>query len=122
MLVRERWKGDDSSNTMLEEQLAFYLEKYLGNYVKGLSKEALKVSVWQGKHYLLLFSCILSNSWRSAHGLNFYFVALPQSKRIQRVPILLMGLVGVWEITCEHVSVDEHEPMSKEPLTISCFL
>jgi len=33
---------------MLEEQLAFYLEKYLGNYVKGLSKEALKVSVWQG--------------------------------------------------------------------------
>lgn len=33
---------------MLEEQLAFYLEKYLGNYVKGLSREALKVSVWQG--------------------------------------------------------------------------
>jgi hypothetical protein len=41
---------------MLEEQLAFYLEKYLGNYVKGLSKEALKVSVWQGKHYLLLLA------------------------------------------------------------------
>jgi vacuolar protein sorting-associated protein 13A/C len=33
---------------MLEEQLAYYLEKYLGNYVQGLSKEALKVSVWQG--------------------------------------------------------------------------
>lgn len=41
---------------MLEEQLAFYLDKYLGNYVKGLSKEALKVSVWQGKHYLLLLA------------------------------------------------------------------
>jgi len=41
---------------MLEEQLAFYLEKYLGNYVKGLSKEALKVSVWQGKYYLLLLA------------------------------------------------------------------
>ncbi|KAG0557949.1 hypothetical protein KC19_11G167800 [Ceratodon purpureus] len=33
---------------MLEEQLAFYLDKYLGEYVKGLSKEALKVSVWNG--------------------------------------------------------------------------
>lgn len=33
---------------MLEEQLAFYLEKYLGRYVLGLSKEALKVFVWQG--------------------------------------------------------------------------
>jgi hypothetical protein len=56
VLLRERLNGDDSSNTMLEEQLAFYLEKYLGNYVKGLSKEALKVSVWQGKHYLLLLA------------------------------------------------------------------
>jgi vacuolar protein sorting-associated protein 13A/C len=35
---------------MLEEQLAYYLEKYLGNYVQGLSKEALKVSVWQGMY------------------------------------------------------------------------
>ncbi|XP_024403056.1 uncharacterized protein [Physcomitrium patens] len=33
---------------MLEEQLAFYLEKYLGAYINGLSKEALKFSVWQG--------------------------------------------------------------------------
>jgi vacuolar protein sorting-associated protein 13A/C len=33
---------------MLEEHVAYYLEKYLGNYVKGLSKEALKISVWQG--------------------------------------------------------------------------
>ncbi|KAH7316123.1 hypothetical protein KP509_21G079300 [Ceratopteris richardii] len=33
---------------MLEEHVAFYLQKYLGNYVKGLSKEALKISAWQG--------------------------------------------------------------------------
>lgn len=30
-----------------------------------------------------------------------------------------MGLVGVWEITCEHMSMDEHEPMSKEPLLLA---
>lgn len=35
-------------DNMLEEQLAFYLEKYLGAYINGLSKEALKFSVWQG--------------------------------------------------------------------------
>lgn len=51
--------------------------------------------------------------------LNLYFVALPQSEKIQRVPILLMGLVGVWEITCEHMSMDEHEPMSKETLLLA---
>ncbi|KAL5724123.1 hypothetical protein ACHQM5_007424 [Ranunculus cassubicifolius] len=33
---------------MLEDQVAFLLQKYLGNYVKGLNKEALKISVWQG--------------------------------------------------------------------------
>lgn len=33
---------------MLEDQVAFFLEKYLGNYVRGLNKEALKISVWQG--------------------------------------------------------------------------
>eukprot|EP01018_Ginkgo_biloba_P007485 Gb_23775 [translate_table: standard] len=33
---------------MLEDKVAFLLDKYLGNYVKGLSKEALKISVWQG--------------------------------------------------------------------------
>ncbi|KAL8101699.1 hypothetical protein AgCh_033550 [Apium graveolens] len=33
---------------MLEDQVAFLLQKYLGNYVLGLSKEALKISVWQG--------------------------------------------------------------------------
>lgn len=46
--------------------------------------------------------------------LYLYLVALPQSEKIQRVSILLMGLVGVWEITCEHMSMDEHEPMNKE--------
>ncbi|BBN04917.1 vacuolar protein sorting-associated protein 13A/C [Marchantia polymorpha subsp. ruderalis] len=33
---------------VFEEHVAYYLERYLGNYVKGLSKEALKISVWQG--------------------------------------------------------------------------
>ncbi|XP_042953951.1 uncharacterized protein LOC122290372 isoform X2 [Carya illinoinensis] len=33
---------------MLEEQVANLLQRYLGNYVKGLNKEALKISVWQG--------------------------------------------------------------------------
>ncbi|XP_068635813.1 uncharacterized protein [Aristolochia californica] len=33
---------------MLEDQVAFLLQKYLGNYVKGLNREALKISVWRG--------------------------------------------------------------------------
>lgn len=33
---------------MLEDQVAFLLQKYLGNYVRGLNKEALKISVWKG--------------------------------------------------------------------------
>ncbi|KAK8950501.1 hypothetical protein KSP40_PGU008211 [Platanthera guangdongensis] len=33
---------------MLEDQFAFLLQKYLGNYVRGLNKEALKISVWKG--------------------------------------------------------------------------
>ncbi|CAN1333900.1 Intermembrane lipid transfer protein VPS13 [Linum perenne] len=33
---------------MLEDQVAFLLQKFLGNYVRGLSKEALKISVWRG--------------------------------------------------------------------------
>ncbi|XP_073000916.1 uncharacterized protein [Typha latifolia] len=33
---------------MLEDQVAFFLQKYLGNYVRGLNKEALKISVWKG--------------------------------------------------------------------------
>lgn len=32
----------------MEDQVAFLLQKYLGNYVRGLSKEALKISVWRG--------------------------------------------------------------------------
>uniref|UniRef100_A0A0Q3QQS4 Uncharacterized protein n=2 Tax=Petrosaviidae TaxID=1437197 RepID=A0A0Q3QQS4_SETIT len=32
---------------MLEDQVAFLLQKYLGNYVRGLNKEALKISVWR---------------------------------------------------------------------------
>jgi hypothetical protein len=34
---------------MLEDQVAFLLQKYLGNYVRGLNKEALKISVWRGE-------------------------------------------------------------------------
>uniref|UniRef100_A0A2P2MGT2 Uncharacterized protein LOC105636609 n=3 Tax=Rhizophora mucronata TaxID=61149 RepID=A0A2P2MGT2_RHIMU len=33
---------------MLEDQVAFLLQRYLGNYVRGLNKEALKISVWNG--------------------------------------------------------------------------
>ncbi|KAK7307747.1 hypothetical protein VNO77_41077 [Canavalia gladiata] len=33
---------------MLEDQVAYLLQRYLGNYVRGLSKEALKISVWKG--------------------------------------------------------------------------
>lgn len=33
---------------MLEDQVASLLQKYLGNYVRGLNKEALKISVWKG--------------------------------------------------------------------------
>ncbi|KAF8380627.1 hypothetical protein HHK36_028116 [Tetracentron sinense] len=33
---------------MLEDQVAFLLQKYLGNYVRGLNKEALNISVWKG--------------------------------------------------------------------------
>lgn len=45
---------------MLEEQLAFYLDRYLGEYVKGLSKEALKVSVWNGPFSALLSPAIIT--------------------------------------------------------------
>ncbi|CAM6084054.1 unnamed protein product [Calypogeia fissa] len=33
---------------VFEEQVAYYLDKYLGKFVKGLSKDALKISVWAG--------------------------------------------------------------------------
>ncbi|XP_043715720.1 uncharacterized protein LOC122664096 isoform X2 [Telopea speciosissima] len=33
---------------MLEDQVAFLLQKYLGNYVRGLNKEAFKISIWKG--------------------------------------------------------------------------
>uniref|UniRef100_A0A3Q7HU91 Chorein N-terminal domain-containing protein n=1 Tax=Solanum lycopersicum TaxID=4081 RepID=A0A3Q7HU91_SOLLC len=35
---------------MLEDQVAYLLQRYLGNYVIGLNKEALKISVWQDQH------------------------------------------------------------------------
>lgn len=40
---------------MLEDQVAYLLQRYLGNYVRGLSKEALKISVWQGQIGFLNF-------------------------------------------------------------------
>ena len=33
---------------MFENEVAFYLNKYLGTYVAGIDKEKLKVSVWNG--------------------------------------------------------------------------
>ncbi|KAL6008541.1 hypothetical protein ACLOJK_034054 [Asimina triloba] len=33
---------------MLEDQVASLLQKYLGNYVRGINKEALRISAWQG--------------------------------------------------------------------------
>ena len=39
--------------------MASLLQKYLGNYVRGLNKEALKISVWQG--LILLFHSLLLN-------------------------------------------------------------
>ncbi|XP_060207492.1 uncharacterized protein LOC132635217 [Lycium barbarum] len=33
---------------VLEDQVVYLLQRYLGNYVRGLNKEALKLSVWQG--------------------------------------------------------------------------
>ncbi|XP_058190168.1 uncharacterized protein LOC131307586 isoform X5 [Rhododendron vialii] len=33
---------------MLEDQVTYLLQRYLGNYVRGLNKEALKISVWKG--------------------------------------------------------------------------
>ncbi|XAR70582.1 hypothetical protein NMG60_11027485 [Bertholletia excelsa] len=33
---------------MLEDQVAYLLQRYLGNYVRGLNKEALNISVWRG--------------------------------------------------------------------------
>lgn len=40
---------------MLEDQVAYLLQRYLGNYVRGLSKEALKISVWQGQIAFFFF-------------------------------------------------------------------
>lgn len=33
---------------MFEGQVAYYLSKYLGQYVNGLDAESLKISVWRG--------------------------------------------------------------------------
>ncbi len=33
---------------MFEAQVAYYLNKYLGQYVYGLDSESLKISVWSG--------------------------------------------------------------------------
>ncbi|KMZ64417.1 hypothetical protein ZOSMA_36G00200 [Zostera marina] len=33
---------------MLEDQVTYLLQRYLGNYVLGLNRETLKISVWKG--------------------------------------------------------------------------
>jgi hypothetical protein len=51
---------------MLEDQVAFLLQKYLGNYVRGLSKEALKISVWRGDDLIRTPPPLSLSSSRSA--------------------------------------------------------
>lgn len=58
---------------MLEEHVAYYLEKYLGNYVKGLSKEALKISVWQGTGFSYSVSPLLLSSPLTQHPKRDFF-------------------------------------------------
>ncbi|CAI9761160.1 unnamed protein product [Fraxinus pennsylvanica] len=36
-----------SHGMMLEDQVAYLLHRYLGNYIRGRNKEALKISVWR---------------------------------------------------------------------------
>eukprot|EP00850_Spirogloea_muscicola_P002380 SM000009S23509 [mRNA] locus=s9:423530:451441:+ [translate_table: standard] len=45
---------------MLEERVAEILQRYLGDYVQGLSKDALKISVWRGKPCLSNLMMIIS--------------------------------------------------------------
>lgn len=35
---------------MLEDKLAELLQSYLGKYIVGVSKDSLRVSVWNGEH------------------------------------------------------------------------
>lgn len=51
---------------MLEDQVANLLQRYLGDYVRGLNKEALKISVWQGLFAPLCLSAFV----------NFYYEVL----------------------------------------------
>ena len=46
---------------MLEDQVASLLQKYLGNYVRGFNKEALKISVWKG--FLISHSFVNSKTF-----------------------------------------------------------
>ncbi|KAL0296334.1 UNVERIFIED_CONTAM: hypothetical protein Sradi_6685500 [Sesamum radiatum] len=76
---------------MLEDQVAYLLQRYLGNYVRGLNKEALKISVWRGHQffyssfsfaagfavYLIVELCIACGrkvNWFAAHVLSSHFV------------------------------------------------
>ncbi|KAK1425948.1 hypothetical protein QVD17_14615 [Tagetes erecta] len=43
---------------MFEEHVLHLLRKYLGDYVHGLSSEALKISVWKGTNYLDLIGLL----------------------------------------------------------------
>ncbi|MQL82370.1 hypothetical protein Taro_014851 [Colocasia esculenta] len=46
--IRSRGGEGCNSGKMLEDQVASLLQRYLGNYVRGLNKEALNISVWRG--------------------------------------------------------------------------
>lgn len=54
--------------------MAYLLQRYLGNYVRGLNKEALKISVWQGHNYSH------SNSSNCCFSIN---VTLPSPRAVQ---------------------------------------
>lgn len=58
-------------NEMLEDQVAYLLQRYLGNYVRGLSKEALKISVWQGQFFSSIIYGITCLHW-----FVFYFLSV----------------------------------------------
>lgn len=72
---------------MLEDQVAYLLQRYLGNYVRGLNKEALKISVWQGEMVFLLLNFSLNLCY-----VLWYSVATLTCKRM-------------WELRCSWMNI-----------------
>jgi hypothetical protein len=101
---------------MLEEHVAYYLEKYLGNYVKGLSKEALKISVWQGTGFshsvslLLLSSPLLSPNTQNEN----FFLSPPHPKlSFEFISLFQMWVFVVYPIQQDPPTpITPHHPLS----------